>query len=144
MPTTLVARERGKSRVLRAVAVMLAAVAVMASGAGQALAENNQAGGYAGSGQPGGYTGPGPNFVTVEQAKSMADDAAVALKGYIVQRLGGDSYLFKDDTGSITLEISDKRWLGQQVGAEDLVEIYGEIDKDWLDLEIDVKRLTKL
>ena len=124
-------------------AIMALALAVMlALSAFPALAESNQ-GGYAGPGQGGGYTGPGPEFVTVEQAKDMRDDTPVALKGYIVKSLGGDNYLFKDNTGTITLDIDDKRWAGQTVGAEDPVEIYGKIDKDWSDLEIEVKRLIK-
>ena len=144
MKSTFGLRKHEKKRGLRVMALLLAVLAIIALGAGQAPAKNNQTGGYAGPGQTGGYTGPGPNFVTVEQAKSMDDDAHVALKGHIVQRIGGDSYLFKDDTGSINLEISDKRWAGQQVDAKNLVEIYGEIDKDWFDLEIEVKRLLKL
>ena len=128
---------------LRAAAIALALAAGLFLGAGQAMAKNSQGGGYSGPGQAGGYTGPGPEFVTVEQAKGMKDDAHVALKGYIIQRLGGDKYLFKDKTGDITLEISERRWAGQQIGAEDLVEIYGEIDKDWLDLEVEVKRIVK-
>ena len=74
---------------LRAAAIALALVAGLFLGAGQAMAKNSQGGGYSGPGQAGGYTGPGPEFVTVEQAKGMKDDAHVALKGYIIQRLGG-------------------------------------------------------
>ncbi len=126
----------------RLAALALAFALALALSVSPALAKNNQ-GGYAGPGQGGGYTGPGPEFVTVEQTKDMRDDTPVALKGYIVKSLGGDNYLFKDSTGTITLDIDDKRWAGQTVGAEDLVEIYGKIDKDWSDLEIEVKRLVK-
>ena len=52
--------------------------------------------------------------------------------------------MFKDDTGTVNVEISEKRWGGQQVGPDELVEIQGEIDKDWTEFEIEVKRLTKL
>ena len=134
--------EKRKNLRLRAFAAALALTVALTLSAGQALAKNNQDG-YSGPGQTGGYTGPGPEFVTVEQAKNMKDDAHVALKGYIVQRLGGDRYLFKDKTGDIILEISERRWAGQQIGAEDLVEVYGEIDKDWFDLEVEVKQLIK-
>ena len=140
---TLYKKERRKNLSLHAAATALTLAVILILSAGQALAQNSQGGGYSGPGQAGGYTGPGPDFVTVEQAQNMKDDAHVALKGYIVQRLGGDRYLFKDKTGEITLEISEKRWAGQQIGAEDLVEIYGEIDKDWFDLEVEVKRLVK-
>lgn len=91
----------------------------------------------------GGYKGPGPALVTVEQAKTMRDDAHVALKGYIIQNLGDKDYLFKDSTGTITVEISSKRWQGLSIGPEDLVEIHGEVDKDWSEVEIEVKRIIK-
>ena len=129
---------------LRAAMLLLMFITIFTLGLGTALAKSNQGGGYAGPGQTGGYTGPGPDFVTAEQAKSMADDSHVALKGYIIKSIGGEKYVFKDDSGTVTLDISAKRWAGQQVGPEDLVEVYGEIDKDWFDFEIEVKRLVKL
>ncbi|CAK7033066.1 MAG: Protein YgiW [Desulfovibrio sp.] len=91
----------------------------------------------------GGYTGPGPQVVTVEQAKGMRDDAPVALKGYIVQNLGNEDYLFKDATGTITVEIDHDKWAGQNIGPDDLVQLYGEVDKDWSGVEIDVDRVVK-
>ena len=123
---------------LRAVAVALALAAILSSGAEQALANNSSGGGY---------FGPGPDFVTVKQAKTMNDDDHVALKGYIVQRIGSDKYLFRDDTGDIILDISDRRWEGQQISPADLVEIYGEVDKDCFDrkieIQIEVKQIAK-
>ena len=103
---------------------------------------------FAGDGREGvrqgGYSGPGPAAVTVEQAKGMKDDSMLTLKGQIVQELGGNRYTFKDATGSIELEISDKRWQGQNIGPDDLVEIYGEMDKGWSKVKIEVKRIVKL
>ncbi len=106
-----------------------------------AHAAEGPSGGY---GAMGGYAGPGPDLVTVEQAKNLPDDARVALKGHIIQSLGGKDYVFKDATGTINVEISKKRWQGQNVGPEDLVEIHGEVDKEWSKVEIDVKRIIKL
>ena len=120
----------------------LALVFALALSAFPALAKSDQ-GGYVGPGQGGGYVGPGPEFVTAKQARGMRDDTPVALKGYIIKSLGGEKYLFQDESGTITLDIDDKRWAGQTVGAEDMVEIHGKIDKDWADLEIEVKRLIK-
>lgn len=71
-------------------------------------------------------------------------DARVALKGHIIQSLGGKDYLFKDATGTITVEISEKRWQGQKIGPDDLVEIRGEVDKEWSKVTIEVKRIIKL
>lgn len=116
----------------------LALALVLVLGTAQAFAQNNKSVELGG-----GYSGPGPALVTVEQAKGMRDDARVALKGNIIQSLGGKHYTFKDATGTITVEISQKRWQGQNIGPDDLVEIHGEIDKDWTDLHIEVKRIIK-
>lgn len=93
--------------------------------------------------QGGGFTGPGPSLVSVAQAKSMRDDTQVALRGYIIQSLGDEKYTFKDDSGTITVEIDDDDWGGLKVGPTDLVEIHGEVDKEWTSVEIDADRVTK-
>ena len=92
----------------------------------------------------GGFTGPGPDLVTVAQASSMSDDARVAIKGSIVKSLGGEHYLFQDGTGSIEVEIDHDIWRGLQVGPNDVVIIYGEVEKEWMHREIDVKRIETL
>ena len=116
------------------VPALLTLVLVLMLAPVQALAQN----------KGGGFTGPGPGLVTVAQAKSMADDAKVALKGYIIQSLGGEKYIFKDDSGTITVEIDDEDWMGLTVGPSDLVEIQGEVDKEWTKVEIDVDRIVKV
>jgi uncharacterized protein (TIGR00156 family) len=82
--------------------------------------------------------------MTVKEALRMRDDAVVTLRGNIVQYLGKDMYVFKDSTGTINVDIDADVWRGQEVSPKDTVEITGEVDKDWLSLEIDVQRLTKL
>lgn len=99
-------------------------------------------GGFRG-GVSGGYSGPGPVPITVQQALTMRDDVPVTLRGYIIQRLGGDRYLFRDTTGSIQVEIDDDDWRGQIVGPDDLVELSGKVDRDWNSVEIEVKRIAK-
>lgn len=114
---------------------------------GMALAAPDQGrGGFVNPSQPtqGGFQGPSMAISTVEQAKQMSDDQHVALRGYIVQSFGDEDYLFKDDSGTINVEIDHKRWHGQVVTPNDLVEIQGKIDKDWSKLEIDVKRIFKV
>lgn len=91
-----------------------------------------------------GFTGPGPGVVSVAHAKTMADDAPVTLQGNIVQHLGGERYLFKDDSGTITVDIDDDKWGTLKVGPGDLVKISGEVDKDWNKVEIDVDHITKV
>lgn len=94
--------------------------------------------------QGGGFTGPGGSHATVESAKSMRDDTWVTLRGNIVERLSDDLYTFKDASGTVNIDIDHKRWNGVTVGPQDLVEIQGEVDKDWNSVEIDVKQISKV
>lgn len=109
-----------------------------------------QQGGYTGptttaTKHGGGYTGPkSTGVMTVAQAKQMRDDSKVTLRGTIVKQLGDEKYLFKDSTGEITIEIDDDDWNGLAVGANDQIEIYGEVDKDWNSVEIDVDSVRKV
>ncbi|MGP3592704.1 YgiW/YdeI family stress tolerance OB fold protein [Vagococcus sp. WN89Y] len=91
----------------------------------------------------GGFTGPSSK-ATVATAKTLSDDAMVTLRGNIIERISGDTYIFKDPTGTINIEIDDNRWNGVTVGPDDLVEIHGEVDKDWNSVEIDVKQISKV
>ena len=52
--------------------------------------------------------------------------------------------MFRDSTGSIEMKISRDVWNGQQVGPDDMLEIQGEVDKEWNSLEIEVNRLSKM
>ncbi len=94
-------------------------------------------------GQGGGYTGAASELVTVEQAKTQADDSWVGIKGQITKRLGDDKYTFTDASGSVTVEIDNDKWAGQNVAPNDTVIIYGEVDDDLMSFEIDVKQVFK-
>jgi uncharacterized protein (TIGR00156 family) len=78
------------------------------------------------------------------QSGTLKDDAKVTLQGTIQSHIGAENYGFKDASGTIEVEIDDRRWAGQTVLATDRVEIFGEVDKDWSSLKIDVKRIRKL
>lgn len=97
----------------------------------------------------GGFAGPGAQAagITVQQAKSMPDDARVTLIGNIVSQLPNDSdkYMFRDNTGEIVVEIDHKYFRGQTVTPANTVRIMGEVDKDFARApEIDVKSLEVL
>ncbi|WP_198015325.1 NirD/YgiW/YdeI family stress tolerance protein [Nitratidesulfovibrio termitidis] len=87
-------------------------------------------GGFHSAPLSGGFSGPGVSFRTVQQAHGMRDDYPVVLRGSIIQHLGKDKYLFKDTTESISVEIDQDKWAGQNVAPGDTVELYGEIDED--------------
>ena len=86
----------------------------------------------------GGFTGPGLAVSTVAEANKMSDDQPVVLVGQIQQSLGDEKYLFKDASGSVTVEIDNEDWRGVTVTPKDTIVIQGEIDKDFFKTEIDV------
>ncbi|QCR35381.1 YgiW/YdeI family stress tolerance OB fold protein [Nissabacter sp. SGAir0207] len=92
----------------------------------------------------GGFTGPGPHVSSVKQVKEMEDDAWVRLEGHIERQTGDDRYVFRDNTGSLNVEIDAKRWNGQSVSPTDKVQLEGEVDKEWSSLGVDVKSVKKV
>jgi uncharacterized protein (TIGR00156 family) len=68
---------------------------------------------------------------TVAEAHRMRSDTQVVLTGHIVRHIRSEYYLFRDDTGEIRVEISRRAWAGLSVTENDLVEIRGEVERDW-------------
>ncbi|AXY02892.1 NirD/YgiW/YdeI family stress tolerance protein [Vibrio alfacsensis] len=91
------------------------------------------------------FTGPDTAAIsTVKDAQNAADDSYVLLTGNIVQALGDETYLFKDETGQIEVEIDNEDWRGQDVSPQDKVAIRGEVDSEWTTTQIDVDTIQKL
>lgn len=82
-------------------------------------------------------------IITVKQAGEMRDDTDVILQGKIVAQFKGDKYTFQDDTGSMIVEIDDDAWRDQTVTPDDVVKIYGEVDRGIFSTEVDVDRVEK-
>jgi uncharacterized protein (TIGR00156 family) len=91
-----------------------------------------------------GYTGPGLDPITIAEAKNLRDDSPVVLRGKIERFLGDEKYLFSDDSGTITIEIDNRLWAGFSVNQNDIVEINGEVDKDFRGIEIEVNSIKKV
>lgn len=113
--------------------LLIAAVALVFS-VSTAFADNSRGGGF---------TGPGGAVSTVAEALRMPDDSPVTLTGKIEKGLGGENYQFRDASGVIVLEIDNDDWNGVTVGAEDAVEISGEVDRDFSGITVDVDRVVK-
>lgn len=92
----------------------------------------------------GGFVADQASVVTVKQAESMKDDSWVTLRGQLEKQTGHEDYLFRDQSGTMKVEIDDKRWNGQSVSPKDQVELSGELDKDSNSIELDVKQVRKL
>jgi len=83
-------------------------------------------------------------IISVKKAKDAEDDTFVVLQGYIVKSLGGEKYLFRDETGTIKLDIEDKKFRGVTIYPDDFVQVAGEVDKGiFKETEIEVKKISK-
>ncbi len=102
------------------------------------LSANAFAAGFQGQANMGGFQGPGLEPSSVSEALKLNDDTPVVLIGQIEKSLGDEKYLFKDATGSVTVEIDNEDWRGVNVTPKDTIVIQGEIDKDFFKTEIDV------
>lgn len=112
--------------------ITVSALALVLGFSGQAMAQ-----------AAGGFQGPGIAPTTVKQALEMKDDSAVVLVGQIEKNLGGEKYLFKDATGTVTVEIDNDDWKGLSVKPENVVVINGEVDKGMMEAtEIDVESIS--
>lgn len=95
--------------------------------------------GLAANAQTGGFTGPdNRQTVTVAEVAGLPDDTEVRLTGYIVKKLGDEKYEFRDDTGTVVVEIDDDDWKGIEVSPETRVEIAAEVDQEGQTTELDV------
>lgn len=77
--------------------------------------------------------------VTVSEVFDMEDEKRVSLVGQIINVLGDDKYIFKDQTGEVIVEIDDEDLQGKKFTTENTIEITGIIDKEFSDsMQIDV------
>jgi len=122
---------------------LLAASALLASCASLAFAAG-YTGPNSGHSAQSGYTGPGAasTVTTVAAALKAANDTPAVLTGYITQRLRKKHYEFKDDSGTIQVEIDNDEWPAQPISETTQVRLYGEVEhKKWGGREIDVDRV---
>jgi uncharacterized protein (TIGR00156 family) len=94
-------------------------------------------------GQSGGYTGPSIGTSAIREAVRMGDESPVALEGKIERFVGDEKYVFADGTDTVIIEIDHDVWRGLSVGASDVVVIYGEVDKNFGRVEIEVDRIVR-
>jgi len=99
----------------------------------------------AGFAQSGGFTGPDDlRLVTAAEAAELPDDTQVKMQGFIVRSLGDEKYEFKDDSGTLTVEIDDDDWRGLEVTPEDQVELWGEIEQERSGTELEAEAIRRV
>lgn len=92
----------------------------------------------------GGFKDSAHSLSSVAQVKKLRDDTWVVLEGNIVKQVGHELYEFRDQSGTINVDIDDQHWMGQTLSPQDKVRIEGEIDKSINIIEIDVKNINVL
>lgn len=85
-----------------------------------------------------------PVFATVAQVKGL-ENGSVELTGKIVEHTGDIDYIFEDSTGSIVVKIGEETWNGVHVNENDIVQIYGAIDSNFVGgTGVWVRRIVKV
>src|SRR6478609_7153491 len=72
--------------------------------------------------QQGGFVDNDANLTTAAKVKDLKDDSWVKLRGNITERLSDDRYTFRDESGTVNVEIDNKHWNGQTISPQDKVE----------------------
>ena len=84
-----------------------------------------------------------PAYWSVMEVVEMPNNTPVKMRGRIRQNMGEEMYLFEDSSGTIMLEIDEEDWNGNTVRVDDVVTIYGTVDKSGRTAEIDVTSVEK-
>lgn len=94
------------------------------------------------------YTGPTSNQISSLQdiLDNPKDEQFVRLKGYLVEKTGHDTYLFQEGDQTITVEIEQDDFPTEQFNETHLIEISGEVEKDFNkapEIEVDTLIIIK-
>ena len=81
---------------------------------------------------------------SVVNALKMNHNSYVTIEGNIIKKIGDDKYMFKDNTGSITVEIDNDKWNDITVNSKDKLELSGEIEKKMYSVVLDVDTVKKV
>ncbi len=96
------------------------------------------------------FAGAGTNMhnndmmMTVEDIQRQGDDTRIVAQGYIVQNAGNGVFVFQDATGKIMLDVDDDIWNNMFVTPDDMVTIYGELDRDGDMVQVEVDAIKKM
>lgn len=95
------------------------------------------------------YQGPGVSdkIYSVKEIKDNASrldraDSMVKLKGFVIKQINSDVYLFKDETGTINVEIEKESMPAKPFNDKTELILIGEVDYDFLEgVEIEVNQI---
>lgn len=86
-------------------------------------------------------SGRGGTATTVAEAAEARSDTRVILEGHIIGHQRGEYYTFKDETGTITVEIERHIFRGRTITADTKVRLHGEVERSARGRYVDVHRL---
>ena len=92
----------------------------------------------------GGFVNGNQTVSKAADANTWKDDQYIILQGNIVKQVGNDDYIFKDASGELQVEIDRNARRGQDISPSDEVKLYGEVDKSWDKMEVDIDRVEKI
>ncbi|MBR1618214.1 NirD/YgiW/YdeI family stress tolerance protein [bacterium] len=81
---------------------------------------------------------------SIKDVLKLPNNTNVTVEGKIIKKLSSDKYLFKDQTGQITVEIDDDKWQNLTVNENDTLELTGEFEKKLNSQKIDVDIVKKV
>ena len=84
-----------------------------------------------------------PAVWTVTEVVSLPDNTPVVMRGRITKNMGNNIFVFEDGSGTIMLEIDEESWNGNTVRVDDVVTVYGNVDKGSNYTEVDVNSIVK-
>ena len=84
-----------------------------------------------------------PTYWSVMEVVELPDNSPVVMRGRITKNMGDEMFVFEDNSGTIMLEIDEEDWNGNTVRVDDIVTIYGNVDKGSDYIEIDVSSVEK-
>ena len=84
-----------------------------------------------------------PAVWSVTEVVSLPDDTPVVMRGRITKNMGNNIFVFEDGSGTIMMEIDEESWNGNTVRVDDIVTVYGSVDKGSNYTEIDVDSIVK-
>jgi uncharacterized protein (TIGR00156 family) len=93
-----------------------------------------------------GFQGPGakPQSVTAKAVNQLKDDVQVTLVGKLERQIGSENYIFRDDSGTVEVEIDKKVFKNHTVTPKNQIRITGEVDKGRNATTVEVKQLEVL
>ena len=87
---------------------------------------------------------PSKEPTKVVDAETWLDDQVVLLEGKIVKQVGKKDFIFKDDSGELTIEVERKAWHGETVTPNDKVKVIAEVEKSWGKTELEALFVGKI